>query len=119
MHNKIVVISFNSIKSSGKIRLINDLSLQRKLSDFYDGAAIECENKNQIQADFFMQELVTWMTVNTDLYETAINKEADMIVLRNKLTVYTSLVVQKIKHYEEMVEDITQLKAQLEATVNQ
>ncbi|MEL6557222.1 MAG: DUF6090 family protein [Bacteroidota bacterium] len=111
--------TYNSIKSSGKIRLINDLSLQRKLSDFYDGAAIECENKNQIQVDFFMQELVTWMTVNTDLYETTINKEADMIVLRNKLIVYTSLVAQKIEQYENIAEDITQLKAQLEATVNQ
>mgnify|MGYP001799629805 FL=1 len=111
--------TYNSIKSSGKIRLINDLSLQRKLSDFYDGAAIECENKNQIQVDFFMQELVTWMTVNTDLYETTINKKADMIVLRNKLIVYTSLVAQKIEQYEKIAEDITELKAQLETTINQ
>ena len=109
--------TYNSMKASGKIRLLEDLSLQKKLSDYYDGLVVECVKKGEIQADYFMNELISWLTINADLMEMEIlNKEA-LIVLRNRILIYGSLIDQKVSNYEMVVEESKQLKMQLDSLV--
>ena len=110
--------TYNSMKSSGKIRLIEDLTLQKKLSDYYDGLVQECVKKNEIQAEYFINEVVSWLTIHADLMEMKLLEEDDaLIVLRNKLLIYGSLLDQKIDNYKMIVEESKELKAQLDSLI--
>lgn len=110
--------TYNSMKSAGKIKLLADLSLQKRLSDYYDGTVLECMKKNEVQADFFMNEVVNWLTLNADLIEMKILDEGALVVLRNKLLIYESLIDQKVRNYELIVEESTALKGQLDSLVS-
>lgn len=90
---------FNSMKSSGKIRLIEDLDLQKKMSDFFDGTVMECTAKNELQAEFFLDYLIPWLLQNSDLLEMKLENQQDLRTLRNTLLTYQSLVSQKTEHY--------------------
>jgi hypothetical protein len=83
---------FNSMKSSGKIRLIEDLELQKKMSDFFDGTVLECTAKNTLQADFFLDNLIPWLLENSDLLEMSLDDTKDLRTLKNILLTYQSLV---------------------------
>ena len=111
--------TYNSIKSAGKMNLIADLDLQKRLSDYYDGLAIECTKKNEIQVEFFMNELVSWLTLNADLVEMKLLNGNELMVLKNKLLIYESLVAQKINNYEMIVNESELLKKQLESLVQE
>jgi C4-dicarboxylate-specific signal transduction histidine kinase len=39
--------TYNSMKSSGKLRLIEDLALQKMLTDYYDGLVIESDRSDR------------------------------------------------------------------------
>lgn len=43
--------TYNSMKSSGKLRLIEDLALQKMLTDYYDGLVIESDRKGEYQVE--------------------------------------------------------------------
>lgn len=106
--------TYTSMKSSGKIRLIEDLTLQKKLSDFYDGLVLESIKKGEFQVDFFTNEILTWLTNNADLLEMKILNPDEIIVLRNKLFIYGSSIEQKVSSYEMIVEDSKALKKSIE-----
>jgi hypothetical protein len=108
---------YNSITSSGKIKILEDLNLQKSLSDYYDGLVVECVKKNDIQVEFFMNEVVDWLMLNADLGEMRLLKEGEFIVLRNILMVYQSLIEQKISNYEMIVKESKALQEQLESSV--
>ncbi|MBX2872413.1 MAG: hypothetical protein KTR30_09945 [Saprospiraceae bacterium] len=105
---------YNSMKSSGKLRLIEDVQLQKSLSDFYDGTAQECISKNDIQADYFLNEVMSWLRVNTDLMQMKLLPNRELLVFRNTLMIYQSLVNQKVRDYELVVEESKALKEQIE-----
>lgn len=107
--------TYSSMKSSGKLRLIDDLTLRKKLTDYYEGLVLESVKKGEFQVDFFTEELLTWLTNNADLLEMAIVNKDELIVLRNKLIIYESLIAQKVKSYEMLVEDSKQLKLRIES----
>lgn len=107
--------TYSSMKSSGKLRLIEDLALQKKLTSYYDGLALESEAKGEYQVDFFTNELLAWLTNNVDLLEMEVLNKNELIVLRNKLFIYTSLIDQKVRSYEMIVEDSKELKLQIES----
>lgn len=107
--------TYSSMKSSGKLRLIEDLALQKNLTDYYDGLAIESERKGEYQVEFFTNELVSWLTNNVDLIEMEILNTDELVVLRNKLIIYESLIDQKVKTYEMIVEDSKKLKLRIES----
>lgn len=109
--------TYNSIKSSGQIKLIEDLELQKQLSDYYDGLVLECISKNEIQVDYFMKEVVKWLTLNADLMDMQVLKGSNLVVLRNTLLIYQSLVAQKIMNYEEIVEESKALQEKLDSLV--
>lgn len=107
--------TYTSMKSSGKIRLIEDLTLQKKLSDFYDGLVLESLEKGEFQVDFFTNEILTWLTYNADLLEMKILNPGELFVLRNKLIIYGSSIEQKVSSYEMIVEDSKALKKSIES----
>ncbi len=104
---------YHSIKSSGKIKLIDDIQLQKSLSDFYDGTVQECVSKNEIQAEFFMEEVMHWLQLNSDLMNMKLLKDRELLVLRNTLMIYQSLVDQKVRNYQLVVEESKALKEQI------
>lgn len=106
--------TYSSMKSSGKLSLIEDLALQKELTDFYEGMVIESEKKGDYQVEFFTNELLTWLTNNVDLVDMKILNKDELTVLRNKLIIYGSLIDQKVKTYEMIVEDSKELKQRIE-----
>lgn len=109
--------TYNSIKSSGKIRLIENLELQKALNDYYDGLAIECAKKNELQVEFFKTDIVPWLMSHANLIEMKLTKEIDSITLQNLLIIYYSWVNQKVRDYKLILEESKALKSQLEAFV--
>lgn len=107
--------TYSSMKTSGKLRLIDDLALQKKLADYYEGLAIESVRKGELQVDFFTNELLTWLMSNVDLLEMKILNKDELIVLRNKLVIYESFIGQKVESYEMVVENSKKLKLHIES----
>ena len=106
--------TYGSMKSSGNLKLINDLSLQKSLSDYYEGTVGESVSKGEFQADYFTNELLTWLTKNVDLVDMSLLKADDLIVLRNKLIIYESLIGQKVRSYEMIVQESKKLKEDID-----
>lgn len=106
--------TYNSMRNSGKLRLMPSINLQKKLGDYYEGLVLECEKKNEIQIEFFMSEMVNWLTYNADLLEMKLLEDGKLVVFRNKLLIYQSLIDQKIKNYEMIVKESSELKKQLD-----
>ena len=107
--------TYSSIKASGKLGLINDLELQKMLTDYYEGLAVESIRKGEYQVDFFTGELMTWLTTNVDLTDMQLIHSDELIVFKNKLIIYGSLINQKVESYEMIVEDSKKLQLQIES----
>lgn len=109
--------TYSSMKYSGRLTLIDELSLQKKLSNYYELLVYEGEKKGEFQVEFFTNELLTWLTNNVDLLEMKLLKQDELIVLRNKLIVYESLVEQKVDTYKMIVEDSKKLKMSIDSII--
>ena len=110
--------TYSSMKSSGKLTLIDDLSLQKELSDFYEGLVFESVKKGEFQVEFFTNELLSWVTTNVDLMEMKLLKRDELIILRNKLIIYESLIEQKVSSYQQIVEDSKKLTFNIESILD-
>jgi hypothetical protein len=109
--------TYSSMKSAGKLHLIEDLALQKALSDYYEGLVQESVRKGEFQVDFFTNELLTWLTTNIDLLDMGLLKQDELIVLRNKLIIYASLIEQKVGAYQMNVDDSKKLKQDIETII--
>lgn len=107
--------TYSSMKSSGKLKLIDDLDLRKDLNEYYEGVVIESVNKGEWQVEYFQNELLKWLTQNVDLMEMKLLKEDDLIGLRNKLIVYESLIEQKINSYDSVVKESKALRLKIES----
>lgn len=107
--------TYSSMKSSGKLSLIEDLTLQKMLTDYYDGLVFESTRKGQYQVDYFTDELLAWLTKNVDFYDMQLLNKNELVVLRNQLMIYASLIDQKVNSYEMIVEDSKKLKRHIES----
>jgi len=67
------------------------------------------------QVDFFTGELMTWLTTNVDLTDMQLIHSDELIVFKNKLIIYGSLINQKVESYEMIVEDSKKLQLQIES----
>ena len=109
--------TYSSMKAAGKLGLMDDLALQKALVDYYEGLVPESEKKGEYQVDFFTNELLTWLTNNVDMLNMEVLNKGELTVLRNKLIIYESLIDQKVKTYEMIVEDSRELKQRIESTL--
>lgn len=107
--------TYNSMKASGKLSLIDDLALQKSLSDYYEGLAVENIRKGEYQVDFFTSEVMSWLTNNVDLTDMEFIHTDELIVFVNKLIIYGSLINQKVESYQMSVESSKELKLQIES----
>ncbi|MTB52387.1 hypothetical protein [Lewinella sp. W8] len=105
---------YDSMKSSGKVKLFANPALQKALSDFYDGTVLECKSKNQVQGDFFLGEVIKWLIANADLTEMVVLNEGELVPLKNTLVIYQSLIREKVAHYELIVEESRALMGALQ-----
>ncbi len=104
---------YNSIKSSGKLQLIEDINIQEALSDFYDGTVMECTAKNEIQAEYLFDNVLPWLVSNTDLAVMELVHKEDLLVFKNTLIIYQTIIEQKTAHYEYIVDKAGALKEKL------
>jgi hypothetical protein len=109
--------TFISMNSSGKLELIRDIKLRRALSDFYDGVAVESEEKSQVQVDFFLEDLLQWLMTHTDFTTMEFTDTNNMVVFRNKLIIYRSFIEQKTKEYRRVLVQSKTLRVKLEKSV--
>lgn len=107
--------TYSSMKSSGKLKLINDLNLRKELNDYYEGFVVESIKKGEFQVEYFKNELLKWLTNNVDLMKMKFLKNHKLIELRNKIIVYESLIEQKINSYKLVLENSKQLKLNIES----
>lgn len=110
--------TYSSMKSSCKLTLINNLNLQKELSDYYEGLVFESIKKGEFQAEYFTTELLSWLTNNVDLLEMKLLKRDELIVLRNKLIIYESLIEQKVNSYTMIVEDSEKLISSIQTVLS-
>lgn len=110
--------TYSSLKSSGKLGLIEDLDLQKKLSEYYDGTVIESSRKGEFQAEYFTDVLLDWSITNIDLLEMKLLKKDDLLVFKNMLVIYSSLIEQKTDSYRNIVEEAKILKNSIEMKIN-
>ena len=94
------------------------LFLQKALSNYYEGLVFESQKKGEYQVAYFTSEILNWLTTNFDLMDVKIVQKDDVIILRNKLLIYESLIAQKVNSYETIVEDSKKLKSQIESLQN-
>ncbi len=110
--------TYSSMKASGKLALIEDLELQQNLTWYYEGIAQEGINKGQFQLDIFTDELLGWLAEHADLVKMEIRNKDDLVILQNKVLIYSSAIDQKLGHYEMQLENSKQLKAQIDSLLS-
>lgn len=91
--------TFNSLTSSGKLDLFEDLELKQKLSAYYTIYSLEAEWRGKFQVEFYSTQLLPWLTENIDF----LNPDFDSInkvQLTNLLMIYAGLIENKIRQYE-------------------
>ena len=109
--------TYSSIKASGKLKLIENFDLRRSISVFYEGVATESKIKGEFQVDFFKTELLPWAISNMDLMEMRLLDDYDKIILKNKIIIYKSLILQKVDSYKMIVEESVKLKAKIDSVL--
>lgn len=109
--------TYNSIKSSGKIALMTDLGLQKRLVDLYEGTMVEARYKGEFQLEYFSDQLLNWLTLHADLTSMQLNENISKTVLTNKLIIYQSLIAQKLEAYEMIVEAAKVLKDDIDKSL--
>lgn len=106
---------YSSMKSSGKLSLIEDPHLRSALTDYYEGSVLESNAKTDFQNNYFSEELLTWLTDNMDFLNNRILHPEALVLLRNRLMIYESLMEQKIESYQDLSEQCKTLVEAIEA----
>ncbi|SMG51868.1 hypothetical protein SAMN05661096_03830 [Marivirga sericea] len=109
--------TYSSMKSSGKLSLLNDLPLQNELANFYEGFVLESIDKGKSQVDFFSDELLPWYMNNLDFVSMQVLNGSELVVLRNKLIIYETLIDQKVQSYEGIVRESKALKNTIDVLI--
>ncbi len=107
-------VTFNSITSSGKVDLIGDYELRRKITYYHEVWVAEANFKGENQVNFYNNNLLPWVLENTDFLDPDLSV-LDNAELTNILVFYQLIIEGKVKQYERLVEQGKELKAELEA----
>ncbi|SFR52364.1 hypothetical protein SAMN04490243_2583 [Robiginitalea myxolifaciens] len=107
--------SYNSMKASGKLGLVDNLKLQKHLSDYFDGMVLESSLKSQAQVDYLMEEMLPWVADNADISNMDIQSATELTPLKNRVIIYKLLVDQKVDSYKYIREEAEMLLEQLDS----
>ncbi len=107
--------SYNSMKASGKLGLVDNLKLQKYLSDYFDGMVLESSLKSQAQVDYLMDEMLPWVADNADISNMDIQSVNGLTPLKNRVIIYKLLVDQKVDSYKYIQEEAEMLLKQLDS----
>ena len=108
-------VTFNSASSSGKLDLIDDYDLRKKISLYYKVWGLEAQFKGENQIEFHKMNLTPWVLKNTDLTKSEITLEtANDLELLNMLVMYQNLIDQKVSHYEKVLKEAKALRENLQ-----
>lgn len=105
--------TYLSINSSGKVNLIDDLEVKKKLSNYYDILSEESIKKGEIQVSFFLNEILPWMIENTDLLDMKTEEFIGQKKLANRLILYRTLIENKTEQYKTIDEASVELQKML------
>ncbi|NQZ77953.1 MAG: hypothetical protein HRT61_17900, partial [Ekhidna sp.] len=93
-------VAFNSMVSSGKIGLIQNLELRSMLQQ-YNTFSNEVEAQGEAQYDYFMKTLIPWFIENPS-YAESIDLNADNSSYIIMVTIYANLIENKLAKYKEI-----------------
>jgi len=106
--------TYSSMKSSGKLELIQDLDLQKLIIDYYENDVEESSHRSDYQIEYFFDELIHWLTEHADLTNLAFDSEEQLTTFKNKLIIYQSLIEQKVSSYQVIVDESKALASELD-----
>lgn len=105
-------VTYNSMVSSGKMDLISDFEVRKKLSS-YQMYSDEAAEMGKLQVSFLMDEIIPMM-----MYDDAVSSSSNMkdwVKVGKVLQVYASIVNSKLKQYELVNRTAISLRSELEA----
>lgn len=105
--------TFLFVSSSGKINLIDDIEVRKGLSNYYDALAVEAQKKGEVQVNFFLEEMIPWMTDHVDLIDTDPTQLAGEVAFANKLILFQNFIENKVEQYQEINEVAQVLEEEL------
>ncbi len=114
-----VSTTYNSVISSGKLGLIGDFEIKKRLSGYYDGLALEAIKTGELQVDFFLQELLPWIMQNVNLVQMDTQSLGGNSELTNRLIIYRSLVDNKTEKYRHIDEAAKALSEDLKSLLDE
>lgn len=91
--------TYLSLTSSGKINLIDNLTIRKELSNYYDILSGESVKQGDLQVEFFLNEILPWMIENTTLLDVTPEQLIGENTLANRLILYSALINNKLEHY--------------------
>lgn len=111
-------ITINSLISSGRLDLISDFELKKKIL-YYQNLAEELIAQGDFQVSFLMDQITPWFIENSPYFMGKLNyidhytgDNSDAIMI---FSLHTSFVENKIRKYESALENAKELKGMLEA----
>lgn len=106
--------SYAAMKSSGKLGLVQDVSLQGHLTNYFDGHVEESFQKAELQVVYLTDEILPWLTQHVDLGQMRFVSRDAFLPFKNKLIIYSSLISQKVDSYEIVVAEAKEVVTYLE-----
>lgn len=110
--------TFNSSASTGKLSLIRDFELKKKISDYYEVLSAESILRGKAQVDYFMDHIVPWMTKKTRLLDLNIEDIQDDNEFINHMAIYQSLIANKTEQYKYIAKRSELIKEEIKAVLN-
>ncbi len=94
--------TYISVVSSGKLDLIENLSLKKKLSNYYDNLATEAEFRGKFQIDYLFEHIIPWVVANIDTAGDPVGQIMGQYQLSNHLQWYQGLILNKVNMYQDI-----------------
>jgi hypothetical protein len=94
--------TYMSVVSSGKLDLIENLSLKKKLSDYYDILATEAEFRGRFQVDYLFEHIIPWVVENVNTTVDPVGQIMGQYQLANHLQWYQGLILNKVDMYQDI-----------------
>ncbi|MEO9871679.1 hypothetical protein [Ekhidna sp.] len=109
-------ITINSLISSGKLDLISDFELKKKILS-YQNSSEELVAQGDFQVSFLMDQVIPWFVSKSEYFtgeksigEQGGDENSDAIMI---FSLYTAFIQSKVSKYEAALEDAKELESML------